>query len=795
MSSCGLNAIRTYTVPPVSLLDIAEQNGLRVMVGLAWEQHLAFLDDKKRARSIEERVGAAVRACAGHSAVLCYVIGNEIPATIVRWHGRRRIERYLERLYTAARAEDPGALVTYVNYPSTEYLELPFLDFVCFNVYLESQERFEAYIARLHNIAGDRPLVMTEMGLDSRRHGRDIQAHTLDWQIRTAFAAGCSGAFIFSWTDEWHRGGYDIGDWDFGLTDRSRRQKPALGSVRKALAEVPFPPYLPWPRFSVVVCSYNGERTIRDCLDGLLELDYPDYEVIVVDDGSTDRTATIAREYPFKVVSTSNCGLSSARNTGLEAASGEMVAYIDDDARPDREWLKYLAATFMSTTHAGVGGPNIAPPGDGPIADCVANSPGGPVHVLLSDHEAEHIPGCNMAFRKANLQAIGGFDQQFHAAGDDVDICWRLQQRGWTLGFNPAAMVWHHRRNSIRAYWKQQKGYGKAEALLRRKWPENYNAAGHISWSGRIYGKSIAEKLAWGFGRIYQGTWGSALFQSVYKPAPSLYASLPLMPEWYIIIAVIGSLYGLAALWTPLLLITFPLLCVAVAAPIAQAGFSAARASFARDLQSRIEVLKLRVLTAFLHLLQPLARLCGLLGTGLTPWPWRRALNFRLPWPRDFAIWSETWRSSREWLQSMEAALLSQHAVVVRGGDWDSWDLEVLGGMLGATRISMTIEEHGAGRQLVRFRCRAKCSAKGLVLTLLFASIAVCAAYDHGLLISAILGGVALLIAVGILEECATIDVPAAFETFWAHSRRAPLLSGKRLQSKDKILRQQTRVL
>src|SRR5262249_4927249 len=133
------------------------------------------------------------------------------------------------------------------------------------------------------------------------------------------------------------------------------------------------------------------------------------------------------------------------------------------------------------------------------------------------------------------------------------------------------------------------------------------------------------------------------------------------------------------------------------------------------------------------------------------------------------------------------------HAVVVRGGDWDSGDLEVLGGMLGATRISMTIEEHGAGRQLVRFRCRAKCSAKGLVLALLFASISVCAAYDHGRVISAILGGVALLIAVGILEECATIDVPAAFETFWADSRRAPLLSGKRSQSKDKILPQQTR--
>ena len=475
MAANGLNAIRTYTVPPRWLLDAAQRHNLRVMVGLPWEQHVAFLDNKKRARSIEERVGNGVRACAGHPAVLCYAIGNEIPAPIVRWYGHRRVERYLERLYRTAKAADPDGLVTYVNYPTTEYLQLPFVDLVCFNVYLEEQKRLEAYLARLHNIAGDCPLILAEIGLDSRRHGQNAQAHALDWQVRTAFAAGCAGAFVFAWTDEWYRGGYEIEDWDFGLTGRDRQPKLALTAVRKAFAEVPFPPDLPSPRISVVVCSYNGQRTIRDCLEGLRKVEYPNFEVIVVNDGSTDTTATIAHENGFRVISTENCGLSHARSVGMEAATGEIVAYIDDDARPDPHWLAYLAATFLSTEHAGVGGPNIAPPGDGPIAECVANAPGNPVHILLSDQEAEHIPGCNMAFRKTCLQAIGGFDPQFHIAGDDVDACWRLQQCGWTLGFSPAAMVWHHRRNSVQAYLKQQKNYGKAEALLERKWPEKYN--------------------------------------------------------------------------------------------------------------------------------------------------------------------------------------------------------------------------------------------------------------------------------------------------------------------------------
>ena len=411
----GFNAIRTYSVPPRWLLDAAARYGLRVMVGLPWEQHVAFLDEPARLSSIERRVGAGVRSCAGHPAVLAYAVGNEIPAPIVRWHGRRRVERFIERLCGVVRAEDPTALVTYVNYPTTEYLELPFLDLVCFNVYLESQERLAAYLARLQNLVGDRPLVMSEVGLDSRRHGDAAQARSLYRQVRATFAAGGAGAFVFGWTDEWHRGGFDIEDWDFGLTRRDRRPKAALAAVRRAMMEVPFPRDMPLPRISVIVCSYNGARTIRDCLAGLRRLDYPAFEVIVVDDGSNDATPDIAREYGFRVISGRNQGLSHARNVGLRAASGEIVAYIDDDAYPDPDWLRYLAAGFLGSTHVGIGGPNLPPPGDGPVAESVANAPGGPIHVLLSDQEAEHIPGCNMAFRRSALLAIGGFD---HAVPD-----------------------------------------------------------------------------------------------------------------------------------------------------------------------------------------------------------------------------------------------------------------------------------------------------------------------------------------------------------------------------------------
>ena len=178
----------------------------------------------------------------------------------------------------------------------------------------------------------------------------------------------------------------------------------------------------------------------------------------------------------------------------------------------------------MRTDHAGIGGPNIAAAaatGRSPTA-----SPTRPAARSTScspTSEAEHIPGCNMAFRKDRLEAIGGFDPQFRVAGDDVDVCWRLQERGWTLGFSPAAMVWHHRRNSVRAYWKQQQGYGKAEALLERKWPERYNArrAPPLGRTALRQGTD-AKRLGRGEGRIYGGTWGTAPFQSVYQPAPRI---------------------------------------------------------------------------------------------------------------------------------------------------------------------------------------------------------------------------------------------------------------------------------
>ncbi len=719
MAEAGANALRTYLPPPLWMLDLAQQHDLHVMVGLAWEQHVAFLDDPRPARAIAARVAEQVRACEGHPAILCYAVGNEIPAPIVRWHGKQEVEKFLERLHWEAKAQDPEGLFTYVSYPSTEYLELPFLDLTAFNVFLEDERTFESYMARLQNLSGDRPLLITEVGIDSRRNGEDAQARALQWQVGHAFGTGAAGVFVFSWTDEWHRGGHEVIDWDFGLVDRERRPKPSLAAIRDAFAAAPFSPAGPWPRVSVVVCTHNGERTLSQCLERLHGLAYPDFEVIVVDDGSTDGSGGIARAHGATLVQVEHRGLSFARNAGVARATGEIVAFLDDDAYPDPDWLHYVAAALRADAHAGVGGPNIPPDDDGLVAACVAAAPGGPIHVLTSDREAEHVPGCNMAFRKSALEEVGGFDERFWVAGDDVDVCWRLQEAGRTLGFSAGAVVMHRRRDSVRRYLRQQYGYGKAEALLERKWPGRYNRAGSSHWSGRIY-DSPALGASGRRVMIRYGTWGSGLFQSIYEPAAGALSDLVLAPELLLALGTLGVVSALGILWAPLLVAAPPFL-TGLAVVLWQAASNGWRASPPIPGRSALETLQRRGLTATLFLLQPLARLAGRLRNGLSPWRRRLRPGAAWPHPRTVQVWSESWRDPRERVQELQDSLAANGGFVRSGGPFDRWDLDLRAGPLGGVKIRTAVEEHGSGRQLMRVRIWPRASARGLLTATLVA--------------------------------------------------------------------------
>jgi O-antigen biosynthesis protein len=524
MRAAGFNVVRTYTAPPEDLLECAAEEGLRVLAGLFYPDWRYVLGGSRRehrriARQAAQTVRAEAQRLAGRDEVMAMALGNEVPADVLRWYGSGAIAQTLRELADVVREEDADQLVTYANYPTAEYLPLEQLDFLVFNVFLERRVEFRRYLTRLHHLAGDRPLVLGEVGFSGEPtpDGEQGQAQMLDWQLETAVERGVAGMCVFSWTDEWNVGGKAVTGWQFGLTRADRSSRPALDVAsrwnRRTVRDLGFR----WPSLSVVVCAHDAAATMDECLRHTCALDYPRLEVIVVDDGSTDDTAAIARRHPrVRLVKLErNMGLAEARNAGIEEARGDLVAYLDADAAPPPEWPYYLALGLDAKDVGGSGGPNL-PRGEDPTgAHVVARAPGGPVHVLTEDDRAEHIPGCNMAFWKIVLVEVGGFDPVYRSAGDDVDLCWKVLDRRWKIGFHPAAMVWHHRRPGLGAYLRQQRGYGRSEALVEARHPERFTPTGTARWRGRIYNPALPRVI--GRQRVYRGVYGTAPYQSIYQ--------------------------------------------------------------------------------------------------------------------------------------------------------------------------------------------------------------------------------------------------------------------------------------
>ncbi|MEO8257594.1 MAG: glycosyltransferase [Acidobacteriota bacterium] len=752
MADLGINTVRTYTPPHADLLDEALRCGLRVMVGLPWSQHVAFLDNHALKRSIRRDMAAQVRAIGGHPAVAIMALGNEIPPGVVRWHGRVSVERYLRELYQDAKAVSPDSLFTYVNFPPTEFLDLSFFDLYSFNVYLHRERDLRAYLARLQHVAGQKPLLLAEAGADSIREGEAGQAGITAMHIRTAFEEGACGAIAFAWTDEWWRGGFDVEDWAFGLVDRQRRAKPAAAAVAAAFAAAPFPrdAVTAWPRVSVVVCAYNAADTLDGCLASLGQLNYPDYEVILVNDGSRDATGEIGRRHPrVRLIEIPNGGLSAARNVGLAEASGEIIAYTDADVRVDRDWLTYLVQPFLTSDVVGSGGPNVVPADDPPMAQCIARAPGSPTHVLLDDRIAEHVPGCNMAFRRDALLAVGGFNAIYLRAGDDVDMCWRLQARGWKIGFASAALVWHHHRTTVKGYWRQQVGYGEGETWLMAHHPEKF-LDGRMLWRGRIYSPLPFVRSLWGM-RINAGVWGTAAFPSVYRTDVHPFAFLPHSIKWQVMSCVF-MLGGLAVAatgqhrWSAILLVGAGLFGTAVT--IAK-NVNYALRSDVNSLPGRR--LWYRAVVAYLHFIQPIARVSGRIRGTLSPpevaLTSERPQTSRGPRPSpaeawrslllisgtvtEYRFWTETWTSTErilgrlmDWLRRSRAV----HIIEVDEGWSDDRDISVFVGRWAWLDIRALVEDHGAGKGLLRFSMHLRPTSFGVVSALALALVMMVAA-------------------------------------------------------------------
>jgi O-antigen biosynthesis protein len=729
MREVGFTVVRTYTLPPDDLIEIAGEHGMRILAGVFYPDWRYLLGGSRReqrrvAHEARGEVREAARRLAGDPRILALSLGNEVPADVLRWYGIRPIADAIRSLVEAAREQDPEQLLTYANYPTAEYLPLETLDFLMFNVFLERRADFRSYLTRLHHLAGDRPLVLGELGIPAGdgADGEHQQAGVLDWQLETALERGVGGTCVFSWTDEWWVGGERVEGWPFGLTRTDRSPRRALEAAarwnQRTVRNLDFS----WPPMSVVICAHNAADTLDECLRHTCALDYPQLEVIVVDDGSQDASAEIAsRHRKARLLQIPHSGLAAARNEGFRAANGDLVAYLDADAYPTPEWPYFLALALDRPDVGGTGGPNL-PPTDDPVgAQVVARSPGGPVHVLTSDDRAEHVPGCNMAFWKIVLEEVDGFDPIYTAAGDDVDLCWRTLNRGWKIGFHPTALVWHHRRPGLRTYLRQQRTYGRSEALVEARHPERFTAAGTARWRGRIYNSltpSIAPQ------RIYRGVYGTAPYQSVYRGGGHV---LDLVHQAGVPIA------GMALLTAPLALISpwlgLPAL-LAICGLVALGAVDMVRGEPPR--RGINGKLRFRARVAVHHLLQPLVRWwartrhrdiarrsIGPLGD--LPPAVRRVRGGVVVVPED--------RPRSELAAALVEALRGQGVRAIYPDGWEDYDARLL--LSAAIYGELQTSSHPEGFVQVRIRLRprrrmiAAGLAAGLVATALIPALAV----------------------------------------------------------------------
>jgi glycosyltransferase involved in cell wall biosynthesis len=667
-----------------SVLGIAGQADLAVIVEISIPTVAVFSNTAlQKCRAMLADISAKLR---GYSALVGYLIDWTAAPDQVRHVGIGVIKKRLTSLIRSLKEADPAHLIAVKHRPDLAALISLEEDLVYAEMPAVTPDELRSFVVRLHNLAEARPVVL--------EFGGELPGQ--DELVACAFGVGAAGVVAPAMRPAASSG-------LLGVRMLSAGELLPFVSLNGSCPPQPEQP----PMVSVVICAYNAERTMRPCLESLRKLDYPNFEVVIVDDGSRDRTAEIAQDFPeFRLIRQPNKGLSVARNVGMQAAAGEIIAYTDSDCVVDPHWLTLMVRGMQENSFDGCGGPNYAPHEKGWVEAACAASPGAPCHVLLADDRAEHLAGCNMVYRKDVLIAIGGFDPQFTAAGDDVDICWRLMDAGYSLGFCPPAFVWHFRRNTVKAYYGQQKGYGRAEAMLYSKYPERFNMLGQIRWRGTIPG--VARTMPGG-ARNRIGWTRRAAVQQVSEAQLDIVKVLPLTAEWN---AGALAAFGLSL---SLGITIIPALAMLMLGPI-WAIYYAAKA----PLEKSHEGIRARALIAWLAYSGPIART-------IARYRYRKNSSkdqFELP-PRQrpsidltgrsirLSYWNEAWITRDRLLSKVSRLHGAIGHPTVALDSWSDADLQLEPGALTCIQIRSADEEHSGNRIKNHVAIRARLTLTG----------------------------------------------------------------------------------
>lgn len=223
---------------------------------------------------------------------------------------------------------------------------------------------------------------------------------------------------------------------------------------------------------SVIIPARNAAKTIGECVIAALSQSVPRdlYEVIVVDDGSTDATGAVARSHGVRVIPQPPLGMAAARNTGARAARGEILLFLDPDCVPALDWIAQMIAPFQDSTVVGVKGAYVTHQ-TGLLARLIQEEYEDRYRCLESDSLIDFVDGYTAAYRRSAFLSAGGFDPSLGAA-EDVDLSYRLSKKGHRFVFTPKAKVYHHHGSTLRRYVASKLRYGLWRSLVYARHPD-----------------------------------------------------------------------------------------------------------------------------------------------------------------------------------------------------------------------------------------------------------------------------------------------------------------------------------
>ncbi len=230
-----------------------------------------------------------------------------------------------------------------------------------------------------------------------------------------------------------------------------------------------------YPPVSIIIPVKEKNRYLEECINACQQLDYPDFEIIVLPDKQFELP-----NKNIRIIPTGNVSPPEKRDVGIENARGEIIAFLDSDAFPLSQWLKYGARYFGDNEIGAVGGPAITPPSDTfwpRVSGIILSSfiVGGNCkfrYVPMPHREVEDYPSCNLLVRKSVLKEINGFNTIFYP-GDDTILCSKIiHEAKKKIIYDPDVVVFHHRRSLFFKHFRQLTSYALHRGYFARKFPQ-----------------------------------------------------------------------------------------------------------------------------------------------------------------------------------------------------------------------------------------------------------------------------------------------------------------------------------